>query len=145
MQSTPTKTDLFRVEHLHDDFAKIYQPGIWNPFHVLSAPDFGWPHDHPFSLDLDIVIGGYEEEVYSLQPDGTWSMEVFERRAGTSHRVEAGTIHRIVEHYKGFTVSYAKPGPYEQDWHHFRADEHGIWRAPGNNLNEWQLLIPRNS
>lgn len=88
-------------------FLKLH-PGLLT--HVFTAPDTGDFHDHPWGFVTHVVAGGYVEEVVVPQPDGSYRIKVFHREPGTSHRVEAGTVHRVVALPRGFCVTRVEPG-----------------------------------
>lgn len=62
--------------------------------HFTGALDL-YPHDHPFPFTTTILAGGYVEEIWS-EYGGVWRSRIVERLPGTSHRVEATDIHRII-------------------------------------------------
>ena len=86
-------------EFLNPDFEKFHlhhEGQHLASLHRFTAPDLSDPHDHPWDFTSHVLRGGYVEEIFTLYPDGSVIGETVERRAGTSHRVKATTIHRIV-------------------------------------------------
>lgn len=88
----------FAEERMSNEFTKFHVQGL--PFHPclhrFTGPDGLGPHDHPWGFMTFILWGGYVEDVYTITGD-TWTVERVYRAPGTSHRVEAEHIHRIVE------------------------------------------------
>lgn len=133
-ESFPTPAHVLRTEKMSDGFTKIFIEESGRPFHYFNQPDHGFPHSHPFGMTSHVVIGGYLEEVFAIHENG-WSSKKYKRRPGTSHRIEPGTIHRVLNLFGDHCLTHVEPGPPEGDWHFydFRAD--GIWRqVPGG---EW--------
>jgi hypothetical protein len=135
--SFPTPEGIARTEQLGPHFAKIFLPETALPFHVFSEPDFGPPHDHPFPFTSHVLLGGYVEDIYTLQPDGAYTVERIERKPGTSHKVEAGTVHRILELPAGLCITRVDAGLTERTsgFYDFRPD--GIWHRYWHE-EEWQ-------
>ena len=129
MLSYPTPAHVVHTERLSDGFLKLHLPD--GPLHIFTQPDLGYPHDHPWPFTTHIIEGGYTEEVYTLHADGTHSMQVIERRPGTSHKVLASTVHRIVSLPAGFCVTQVRPGLMERTsgFYDFRPDGiyHRLW------------------
>lgn len=132
MQSYPTPPEAIHVEQMGPHFTKVHLPG--GPVHIFTEPDTGPAHDHPWPLTTHILAGGYVEEEFVLHADGTHSVITHERRPGTSHQVQAGTVHRIVALPAGFCVTRAEPGPKQQEpgFYEFRPDGtyHRYWYEP---------------
>lgn len=125
------------VEHMNRIFTKYHlnqhgeQPWPFRPvIHHFKGPDTGAPHDHPWSFTSFVLSGSYVEEVYTIAEDGAWSMEVVERPAGTSHRVEATHIHRIIELPQGECWTMVMSGPNEREPHFWKFNEKGIYCRP---------------
>lgn len=135
LASYPTPADAVHAERMNDGFLKVHTPE--GPLHVFTQPDLGHPHDHPWPFTTHIIEGGYVEEVYTIHADGSHSMEVVERRPGTSHHVEAGTVHRIISLPMGFCLTKARPGTTERTsgFYDFRPDGifHRYWHE-----EQWQ-------
>ncbi|MGI4873270.1 MAG: hypothetical protein ACRYFX_19075 [Janthinobacterium lividum] len=131
-----------RIEHLGPHFSKVFLRDKWEPFHVLRAPDTGPPHSHKFGMLAHILLGGYVEDVYTIHPDGSWSVERHERRPGFTHRIEAGTIHCIVALLDGVSLTWAEPDPQEHAWHFFDFRPEGVYRSEQWN-GPWEPFGPR--
>lgn len=79
-------------------FTKHYVEGlpVAAVFHTLSEPDTeGSIHDHPFSFTSFVISGGYVEKIWYKFEEG-YRTSIVERKPGSSHRVEADTIHQIL-------------------------------------------------
>ena len=89
---------MITTERMSDQFTKLHLAVGKLPLtlHHFTGPDVGDPHDHPFAFTTTILAGGYIEEVWRRGKDG-WTSRLVHRQAGTSHRVGARSIHRIVE------------------------------------------------
>lgn len=110
---------LVHPEVMSDGFSKWHlRDGL--VLHRFTAPDDGEPHDHPWAFTTQILSGGYVEEVYSLMPEGGWTMSLHYRWPGETHRVEAQTIHRIVSLPEGECWTLIRPEAWEQ--------QPGFWR-----------------
>jgi len=88
--------------------------------HQFNEPDQGDPHDHPFSFTTHILSGGYKEIIYTIHPNGKYSTEYVERKPGTSHKVKATDIHKIVSLPNGPCYTLILPSPWER--------KPGFWR-----------------
>ena len=120
-----------RKEKMSNEFTK-YHLGIKEspvPFvlHKFTGVDRDTAHDHPFSFQTHILYGGYLEEVYTIHPDGTWSMQVVEHSPGTSHRVEATHIHRIIGLPAGECWTMIIPEPAVRETRFWKFGEDGIY------------------
>lgn len=82
-------------ERMSEQFEKLHlQIGKFPiTLHHFTGPDVGDPHDHPLPFVTTILRNPYVEEIWDRY-DG--SIQVVIRHPGTSHRVAAGTIHRII-------------------------------------------------
>ena len=90
----PIPADAVRSE---DTFTKFYLPDgrVLHRFTAANDVDF---HDHPFAFETTIgpkETDGYIEEILAPGPHGYPVVTRHERLPGTTHRVEAGTIHRL--------------------------------------------------
>lgn len=94
------------TERMSDQFTKLHFMIGTSPvtLHHFTGPDVGDPHDHPFAFTTKILAGGYVEEVWRRGIDG-WSSRLVHREPGTSHRVEARSVHRIVQLPQGECVT----------------------------------------
>ncbi|MET4106046.1 hypothetical protein [Hymenobacter sp. UYP22] len=138
MFSYPTPEGIARTEQLGPHFAKVFLPETPHPLHIFTQPDTGDYHDHPFSFVSHVLLEGYVEQVVTLLPDGGHRVDVVHRFPGTSHRVEAHTIHRIIELPAGYCVTRVEAGPVEQTSGFWRFDELGNWHRYWNET-EWSL------
>jgi hypothetical protein len=93
-------------ERMNDRFTKLHLAIGTSPLtlHHFTGPDVGDPHDHPYAFTTTILAGGYIEEVWRRSPGG-WSSRLVHREVGSSHRVGARTIHRIVELLHGECIT----------------------------------------
>jgi hypothetical protein len=140
--SYPSPAHVPRIEP-NGPITKIFLPDQWNPFHVVDAVDTGPPHDHPFSLKANIAIHGYVESVWVLTAGGgyTLHLNVF-RRPGTTHQIDAETIHLITGLPGGFSVTYAEPEEAKRPWFHYQPQEDGsVLRGPNWN-GPWEDYHP---
>lgn len=89
---------MITTERMSDQFIKLHLAVGKFPvtLHHFTGPDASDPHDHPYSFTTTILAGGYIEEVWRQGTDG-WSSRLVHREVGSSHRVGARSIHRIVE------------------------------------------------
>lgn len=138
-QSYPTPESAARIERMGPHFAKFHLPG--SLIHLFTEPDTGPPHDHPWPFISHVLAGGYTEEVYTLHEDGTHTCETIERLPGSSHRVEASTVHRIIDLPAGLCITRVEPGPYERTSGFYRFDDAGIWRRDWDK--EWKLVTSK--
>ena len=60
--------------------------------HQFTQPDGGHPHDHPFDIDIYVLMNGYIEEIYDPV---TWRMITVERKQGDHFILPATRIHKI--------------------------------------------------
>ena len=118
-----------RIEKMNRRFTKYHLDGPW-PFaavmHRFSGPDLGDPHDHPWSFHSFVLSGGYTEEVF--RPDGTSFFA--DHAPGSSHFVNASTIHRIVRlHDICWTLILPGPPERKSGFYQFREDGtyHRYW------------------
>ena len=97
---------MMTLERMSDHFTKLHLAVGTTPLtlHHFTGPDTGDPHDHPFAFTTTILAGGYIEEVWRLGEAG-WSSRLVHREPGSSHRVGARRIHRIVELLRGECVT----------------------------------------
>ena len=94
--------------------------------HRFTAADEGYPHDHPFGFHTHILAGGYVEEVFEPNKDGTWFSGERIREPGTSHFVRARHIHRIVRLLESECYTLILPLPKEREVRIWRFDETGV-------------------
>ena len=109
-----------RIERMNDGFVKYHDVGL---LHVFTQPDHGPHHDHPWSFDSEVILGGYVEEV--LDP-ATGQVRPVTRLAGDKFHVEATHAHRIVRLIGGSCATIVEPGPWERVSGFWRD---GVWRA----------------
>lgn len=126
--SFPTPANVLRTEDMNGHFKKIFIEESGRPFHYFSSAGDEFAHDHPYSMTSHVVIGGYVEEVYTIEQGGKWSMQLYERLPGTSHRIQARHVHRIVRLLGDHCLTHIEPGPPEIAWSFYRFDEEGAWR-----------------
>lgn len=97
---------MITTERMSDEFLKFHL-GVGKfqltLHHFTGAVDL-YPHDHPLAFTTTILAGGYVEEIWS-QYEGVWRSRIVERLPGTTHRVEATDIHRIIALPQGECVT----------------------------------------
>lgn len=106
-QNNGVKMRLTHAALLNDRFACIDRAdhGRYHLFTDADGPDAD-PHDHAeWGFWSRIVSGGYVEHIFNS--DGTY--EVVTRREGDNFRVEADTVHRIVELLAPETLTHVAP------------------------------------
>lgn len=131
----------YEQEWMNENFIKhhINVNGLGFVVHQFKKPDIGHIHDHPFAFNTYILKGWYKEKIYYPCYDG--KVEILEEICGegSSHRVEARTIHEITDMSPEGCWTIITPEAREQDWKFWRFDEQGIWyRYP--NEQEFTLL-----
>lgn len=109
------------IERMSDQFTKVnFQIGKFSfALHHFTGPDIGHPHDHPFAFTTTILKGGYIEEVWKKNGNYWWSTMIH-RKPGTSHRVEAGDIHKIISLPEGECVTSV-------EWEDFGEDRKDVY------------------
>lgn len=123
------------IEHMGPHFTKFHLRGPWpfHPvFHRFTQPDFGDPHDHPWSFRSVILHGGYLEEVYNLDGD---PVRLIRREVGDSFLIDLNHIHRIVDLPQGecWTMIIPQEGASQKSgFYQFREDAiyHRFWDEP---------------
>ena len=87
---------MITIEHeaMSGAFTKIHVRDAPANFilHEFHARDEGDAHDHPFSIDVTILRGGYVEERF----DQRGNSHTIERKAGDSFTIPHDAIHRII-------------------------------------------------
>jgi hypothetical protein len=123
-----TNTMTLEEEKMSEAFTKFHIKGL--PFdavlHRFTGVDNEDPHDHPFGFTSFVIKGWYTERVYDT--DGNW--KYIHRKAGDSFRVEASTIHHIVEVSEGGCWTIVLPEKHERKSGFYRfGDEtmHRFW------------------
>ena len=111
----PPGAAIVRVERMSRAFVKYHLDNGQVLHRFTREEPHVDPHDHPWSFETEILDGGYVEEVFRVEPDGAWRSEVVHRHPGTTHRVEAGHIHRIVELPTGECWTLVRTGPHERE------------------------------
>lgn len=139
MNSFPTPKEFVQVEPMNENFTKFHLPGLL--LHRFTHAEDEHPHNHPWPFTTHILKGGYEEDVYEPQPDGTVRVTRHQRVAGTSHRVEAHTIHKLVRLLDGDAWTIVQPGPWAQKSGFYRFDAAGTWFRYWDEP-EFRLLLP---
>lgn len=61
--------------------------------HTFTGPDTGEPHDHPFSINVTVLAGGYDEAIYPL----SGKPKLVRRRQGDQFIIPFNRIHLIVK------------------------------------------------
>lgn len=90
-------------ETLHEGFTKYHlnsdgEEGwpLRPVLHRFTLPDVGYPHDHPFDIDVHVLIGSYIEEIYEIIDHMTWYITLVERKHGDRFIIPASRIHKMV-------------------------------------------------
>lgn len=113
MHSFPTPPDAAKTEQINDGFLKMH-PGP--PVHYFTKCTDDHFHTHNWVFTTHIILGGYIEEVLQPNADGTWRVETFRREPGTSHTIELGVAHRLVELIDGPCITRCEYGPPIGKW-----------------------------
>ena len=131
-----------RVEE-NATLTKLFLPDQWNPIHILEDADSGPAHDHPLKITANIVRYGYVEDVWVPTAGGGYTLHLnVHRLPGTTHQIEAETIHRIKRLLGKFSVTYAEPTAAFRPWHFYDPQPDGsILRSPNWN-GPWELWHP---
>ena len=138
MQSLPTPESIVRIERMGSHFTK-YHLGSGKLLHHFTAAEDEHYHDHPFNFTSTILSGGYVEEVGEVCGDGTLALVTLERLPGTTHEVNAGTIHKLTGLLSGECWTLVEVGDWEREPGFYRADENGVWHRFWFD-QEWTLL-----
>ena len=124
----PTSADADRSEVMSANFTKYYLPDGRVLHHFTAANDAEY-HDHPFPFDSTIgpdPAGGYTEEILTHASPGCWRMQTMQRLPGATHRVEAGTIHRLTGLLGRECWTVITPGAKEREPGFYRIAEQGL-------------------
>lgn len=128
----PPGTTILRAERMSPAFAK-YHLDDGRALHRFTRPEpCATPHDHPWSFETTILAGGYVEEVFAVEPDGRWHSAPVDRAPGTTHRIDAAHIHRIVALPAGECWTLVRAGPPERVTRFWRFGDdvrHRAWNA----------------
>ena len=136
----PPGTAIVRVERMSPAFVK-YHLDDGRALHRFVRPEpHAHPHDHPWSFETTILSGGYVEEVFTFDTDGSWRSAFVERLPWSRHWISASHIHRIVAL------------PHGECWTVVRADRHErktlFWRFGDKvqrrawNVRRWSEYRP---
>ena len=122
---------IVRAERMSPAFIK-YHLNDGSALHRFVRPEpYADPHDHPWSFETEILDGGYVDEVFHLNSDGSWHSEHRHRVPGETYRVDANHIHRIVDLPAGECTTIILPGSHQQTsgFYQFREDGayHRYW------------------
>ena len=140
MQSFVTPESIVRVERMNKTFTKYHLTNGQVLHHFKAAADTHY-HDHPWPFQTTILSGGYQEEVGEIRPDGTLAILRLERLPGTTHQVQAATIHKLVGLLEPDCWTMIQPGPKERDSGFYKANEKGVWHRYWYERT-WRLLVP---
>ncbi|WP_174278717.1 hypothetical protein [Sphingomonas bacterium] len=92
----PPGASITRVERMSRAFVK-YHLDDGSVLHRFTQPEpSSDPHDHPFAIDIEVLSGGYVEEVFT-RGEGGWRATLVHRVPGETHRLAAEHVHRVVE------------------------------------------------
>ena len=131
-KNAPPGTSIVRVERMSPAFIK-YHLDDGSALHRFVRPEpHADPHDHPWSFETTILSGGYVEEVFTFQPDGSWRSAWVERQPGSQHWIEASHIHRIVALPLGDCWTHVRAGPHERQtmfWRFGDTVQRRAWNA----------------
>lgn len=128
----------FKQEIMSDFFDKFHIEGLPFPavIHNFTDVDHGFPHDHPFAFTSHILHGWYNEKIYNIETDGTCHSKSIKRRsAGTSHTVEANTIHRITDISEGGCYTLIIPEQKIQEPAFYKFEDGQVLRRQWNEEN----------
>jgi hypothetical protein len=136
----PAGTTIVRVERMSPAFIK-YHLDDGRALHRFVRPEpHAYPHDHPWSFDTTILSGGYVEEVFTFDPDGSWHSAFVERQPGSCYAIGASHIHRIVALPEGESWTIVRAGPHERKTLFWRFGETVQRRAW--NVRRWSTYRP---
>lgn len=114
------------IERMNGHFVKIHtSDGVLHHFSGADGPD-AWFHDHPFSADITVLVGGYVEQV--LDPANPLEPVTIERHEGDTFRNDAGTIHRILHLTSPFCITEFRPGPHERKPGFYEVRDGVVWQ-----------------
>ncbi len=105
------------VEPMSGAFTK-YHLGDGRALHRFAGPDDGDWHDHPFTIEVQVLAGGYAEEV--LDPE-TLAFSTVLRQHGDRFTITAAHVHRIPRLLADECWTVARYGPWER--------KSGFWRV----------------
>ena len=127
-----------RTERMNGHFTKLHlgDGRVLHHFAGADGPDSD-PHDHPFSADITVHMGGYIEQVFSLDRPHDPPQEIV-RSEGDTFRNEAGTIHRIIQLTAPFVITEFRPGPHERKPGFYQFREDGPWHRFWDG--DWQKI-----
>lgn len=133
----PRGATIVRVERMSRAFTK-YHLDDGRALHRFTGeePDAA-PHDHPWPFETTIIDGGYVEEVFHVDPGGGWHSELVHRHPGTSYRVAADHIHRIVELPEDECWTLVSSGPHERETRFWQFGD-AVWSRAWHE-RRWQL------
>lgn len=119
-------------ERMNNVFSKYHVHGlpVEGSFNHFTGVEAGI-HCHPFDFTSHVLSGGYKEKVYRLYGKGVWGYEIIHRNPGTSHFVEAATIHEIIDLPEGECVTFITHGKHTRKSYEWKFEESGIW------VREW--------
>lgn len=140
MISYPTPESILRVERMNSHFTK-YHLGNGRVLHHFTAAQDEDFHDHPWPFRTSILSGGYVEIVAEPCHDGTLALATLERLPGTSHEVQAGTIHKLTRLIGSDCWTLVEPGIKVRESGFYRSDDAGLWHRYWHE-SEWKLSLP---
>jgi hypothetical protein len=97
------------------------------------------PHDHPWPFETTILDGGYIDEVFHVDADGSWHSEHVHWQPGETYSVDATHIHRIVALPKGECWTIVRSGQNEREtrfWRFLDAVKWRVWHS-----RKWVSLV----
>ena len=134
-----TPHDIVRIEHMNEHFTKYHLGGGRVLHHFTKAEDVFY-HDHPWPFRTTILKGGYSE-IELLPGADHVSATNHDRRPGTTHEVQAGTIHKLTGLLDGDCWTLVEPGEKEREpgFYEPRADGlyHRYWHEPADGWQPW--------
>ncbi len=140
MQSYTTPESIIRIERMNQNFTKYHLGGGRVLHHFTAASDELF-HDHPWPFRSTILSGGYVEIVAQPTDDGRLTLTTVQRLPGTTHDVQAGTIHKLTKLLKQDCWTMIEPGKPERMSGFYKADEAGVWHRFWNQ-RKWTLIVP---
>ncbi|WP_375382444.1 hypothetical protein [uncultured Sphingomonas sp.] len=136
----PAGCAIVRVERMSPAFVK-YHLDDGRALHRFTRPEpTAHPHDHPWPFRTRILAGSYVEEVFTVLPDGSWTMTPAERVTGATYEIAATHIHRIVALPAGECWTLVHAGPHERTTFFWRFGDL-VERRPWNR-RRWSVHRP---
>jgi len=135
----PEGATVVRIERMSRAFTK-YHLDDGRVLHRFRHPEpHANPHDHPWSFETTILDGGYIDEVFHVDADGSWHSERVHRQPGETYSVDATHIHRIVALPTGECWTLVRSGQNERETRFWRFRDAVQWRVW--HSRKWVSLV----